>query len=160
MYTVRAQQQVSVRASCAQVFAVLTDYEHYGDIFPQVREVEVHSRDEGVCRVTLTMDLVVHLHFTLRLVEDSPVSLRWTLADANLVQQMNGSWKLTSDDDDRTCTAAYTLEVKLAGQIPRAVEQRLVTQALPEMLERLRRFVEARHSHDAARPGPMSGQTA
>jgi ribosome-associated toxin RatA of RatAB toxin-antitoxin module len=146
MYTVRAQHQVQILAPRAQVFAVLADYERYPELFAQVREVEVHARDEGVCRVSFAIDLVVHLRLTLRLVEDWPNTLRFTLADANLVQQMTGSWTLVEHENGAASQLTYAIEVKLAGQIPASVQQRWVTQVLPQMLDCVGRHAQARGS--------------
>lgn len=142
MYTVRASQDVHIRAPAAQVFRVLTDYENYPNMFDAVQSVQVHARDEGVCSVTFIIDMLVHIECKMRLVEDSPTSLRFTRADANLLQHMTGSWTLTDVADGAACTLLYALEVKLAGQIPRAVEQRLITQRLPAMLDCVRRVAE------------------
>lgn len=142
MYTLRANQEVFIRAPQAQVFAVLTDYENYPQIFDAVQSVHVHARDEGVCSVTFIIDVLVHIECTMRLVEDAPTSLRFTRTDANLLQHITGSWTLNGDASGAECTVLYALEVKLAGQIPQAVEQRLITQRLPAMLDCVRRFAE------------------
>lgn len=142
MYTIVASDKVAIRAAAAQVFAVLIDYENYPQIFDMVQSVQVHARDEGVCSVSFVIDAIVHIECILRLVEDAPLSLRFTRTDANLLQHLAGSWTLTEAASGLECTLVYALEVKLAGQIPRAVEDRLVSQRLPAMLEKVRHFVE------------------
>lgn len=141
MYTLRAQHEIKIRATCAHVFGVLTRYENYPQLFEQVVEIRVLSRHDGVSRVEFELDLGARLQYTLRLVEDAPSVLRWSLADANLLQQMSGSWTLEVDAET-ACLAHYQLEVKLAGQIPMRVQTRLVEQILPAMLERVRAQAE------------------
>lgn len=142
MYTIRASQDVLIRAPATQIFGVLTDYEHFAQMFEAVQSVHVHARDEGVCQVTFVIHVLVHIECKMRLVEDYPLSLRFTRTDANLLQHMTGSATLTEDASGAACTLVFAFEVKLAGQIPRAVEQRLVTQRLPAMLEQVRRAAE------------------
>lgn len=145
MYTIVASDKLFIRAAAARVFAVLIDYENYPQIFDMVQSVQVHARDEGVCSVSFSVDSLVHIECTLRFVEDAPTSLRFTRTDANLLQHLTGSWTLIEEASSFGCTLEYALEVKLAGQIPRATENRLLTQRLPAMLEGLRVFIE-RHN--------------
>lgn len=138
----QAEQEVIINAPMDRVFRIITDYENYGDFLPDMKSVTVESRHEGVAIVRFELELIMRVSYTLRLVEEPPRRLSWTLHEAKMIAENNGGWVL-EPDGDRT-RARYALEVKLRGLIPKSVSTRLLGTTLPEMLNRFRTYAESK----------------
>jgi ribosome-associated toxin RatA of RatAB toxin-antitoxin module len=138
----RAEHQVLIDAPIEKVFAIITDYERYPEFLPDMKEVVVVSRHEGVAVVRFELELIMRVSYTLRLVEEPPARLSWTLEEAKMVAENNGGWTLVKEGE-RT-RATYALEVKLRGLIPKSVSTRLLGTTLPQTLERFKARSEGR----------------
>jgi hypothetical protein len=83
----------------------------------------------------------MRLGYILRLVEDRPHSVVWTLEQAKMMSANDGGWKLEVVDDSHT-RATYGLEIKLRGLIPKSVTTRLIGTTLPDTLQRFKTRAE------------------
>ncbi len=137
----KAEHQLEIGAPIERVFDVISDYEHYPEFLPEMREAHVLSRQDGVVVVRFELELVMRLSYTLRLIEDRPHALTWTLEQAKMMSQNSGGWKLAPVDAKRT-HATYGLEVKLRGLIPKSVSTRLIGTTLPATMERFKTRAE------------------
>ena len=138
----RAEQQIAINAPIERVYAIVLDYESYPDFLPDMKAVTVESRHDGIAIVRFELELIMRVSYSLRLVEEPPYRVSWTLHEAKMLAENNGDWVLTRDGD-RTL-ATYALEVKLRGLIPKSVSTRLLGTTLPEMLERFKTHAEGR----------------
>lgn len=138
----RAEQQVVIDAPLSQVYAIITDYERYPEFLPDVKDVRVQSRRDGIVLVRFELELIMRVSYTLRLVEEPPARLSWTLEEAKMLAENNGGWTLAAEGE-RT-RATYSLEVKLRGLIPKSVSTRLLGTTLPQSLERFKARAEGR----------------
>jgi coenzyme Q-binding protein COQ10 len=138
----KAEHHVTLRAPIERVFAVITDYEQYPAFLPELKSVRVLSREDGVAKVRFEVELIMRVQYTLRLIEDPPTSVTWTLAESKMIARNEGHWRLERVDD-ASCRVIYGLEVKLAGMIPSSVSSRLMGTNLPQMLERFKAHTEA-----------------
>jgi coenzyme Q-binding protein COQ10 len=153
----RVEQQVVIQAPAERVFGVIVDYERYPEFLPELKSVTLLSRDDGVALVHFDVELIMRVQYTLRLVEDAPLSVKWTLAEAKVIASNTGNWRL-QPLPDASCQAVYGLEVKLAGLIPKSVSTRLMGTNLPQMLQRFKVRAEALHGRDhAAETGATKG---
>lgn len=139
-----SSHQVVVRAPPASVFQVITDYQRYPEFLPELRRVEVVSRNrnDGVAVVRFEVQLIVHVEYTLRLVEDPPFQVSWSLAAGKMLERNDGRWLLTPVEANQT-NVSYELDVQLAGQIPKSISSRLMGDTLPQMLARFAARAEA-----------------
>jgi uncharacterized membrane protein len=138
----RAEQQVVIDAPVEKVFGIITDYERYPEFLPDMKEVAVLDRHDGVARVRFELELIMRVSYTLRLVESPPLGLSWTLEDAKMMVENVGGWTLVREGE-RT-RATYALEVKLRGLIPKSVSTRLLGTTLPQTLDRFKARAEGR----------------
>ncbi|MBI3179892.1 MAG: SRPBCC family protein [Deltaproteobacteria bacterium] len=138
----KAEHELDIHAPIERVFDVISDYEQYPEFLPEMREVRVLSRHDGVAVVQFELELVMRLSYTLRLTEERPHALTWTLEQAKMMSLNSGGWKLTAKDAKRT-HATYGLEVKLRGLIPKSVSTRLIGTTLPATMERFKARAEA-----------------
>ncbi len=138
----RAEQQVLIDAPIDEVFRIITDYERYPEFLSDMKEVVVESRHDGVAVVRFELELIMRVSYTLRLVEDAPRGVSWTLDHAKMMVENNGGWTLVKEGD-RT-RATYALEVKLRGLIPKSVSTRLLGTTLPQTLQQFKARSEGR----------------
>src|SRR5262245_43010582 len=131
-----AEHEVVIDAPIERVFSIITDYERYPEFLPEMKEVRVLSRHDGVAVVRFELELIIRVSYTLRLVECAPTGLSWTLEDAKMLAENNGGWRLTKEGDKTR--AVYSLEIKLRGLIPKSVSTRLLGTTLPQTLERFK----------------------
>ncbi len=130
-----SSHQVVVRAPAASIFQVITEYQRYPEFLPELRRVAVLSRNDGVALVQFEVQVIVHVDYTLRLVENPPHEVRWSLAAGKMLARSDGRWLLTPQTDNST-QVLYELDVQLAGQIPKSISARLTGDTLPQMLAR------------------------
>ncbi len=138
----RAEEQVLIDAPIEKVFSIITDYERYPEFLSDMKEVVVVSRHDGVAVVRFELELIMRVSYTLRLVEDAPRGVSWTLEDAKMLAENTGGWTLV-EEGGRT-RATYALEVKLRGLIPKSVSTRLLGTTLPQTLQQFKARAEGR----------------
>ncbi len=126
----------------ARVFAIITDYQRYPEFLPELRSVAVRYSAAGVAVVRFEVQLIMRIAYTLRLVEDPPSKVTWSLAESKLISKNEGRWRLEEVGPEQT-RASYALEVALAGMIPASVSTRLLGSNLPQMLERFKTRAES-----------------
>ena len=136
-----AEHQVLINAAVERVFDVIVDYTRYPEFLPETKTARLLSRHDGVAVVRFDVELIVRVSYTLRLVEDPPFKVTWTLAESKMIALNSGSWRL--EPVGESTRATYGLEVKLAGMIPKSVSSRLMGTTLPHTLDRFKARAEA-----------------
>ena len=136
-----AQKSIRVAVDPETFFQVITDYEAYPDILPDMEFAEIISREDGVTTARFTINLIKRVSYTLRLVERPYEGLSWSLVEGPF-KLNSGSWKLEALDDGRTL-AHYTVEVKVGVFVPSSITNRLVGKPLPALLEAFKRRAES-----------------
>ncbi len=137
----KTEQQIVINAPIDRVFDIIVDYERYPEFLPDMRAVQVQSRHDGVAIVSFEIELIMRVGYTLRLVEDRPGSVQWSLETAKMMSSNDGGWRL-QDLKNGTTQATYGLEVKLKGLIPKSVSSRLLGTTLPDTLKRFKERAE------------------
>lgn len=138
----KVEREIVIDAPMDTVFDVITDYERYPEFLPETQDVQLVSRDNSGAVVRFELDLVMRVAYTLRLVEQRPERVSWTLEEAKVMAENNGGWRLEAAGEGRT-KATYGLEVKLRGLIPKSVSTRLMGTTLPQTLERFKARAES-----------------
>jgi coenzyme Q-binding protein COQ10 len=139
----KAEQQIVINAPIDRVFDVIVDYERYPEFLSDMRQVQLVSRNDGVALVAFELELIMRIGYTLRLVEDRPISVQWTLEKAKMMSANEGGWKLEDLGGGKT-RATYGLEIKLKGLIPKSVSSRLIGTTLPDTLQRFKARAESK----------------
>jgi ribosome-associated toxin RatA of RatAB toxin-antitoxin module len=137
----KVEQTVTMNASAERIMEVISGYEHYPDFLPEIRRVDVRSREKDTCVVLFEVQLIMRVAYTLRLVKKSQSHLEWELVDSKLMTVNAGHWKLEPAEDGTTLVT-YGLELELAGKLPASVNRRMAAEALPETLARFKSRVE------------------
>ena len=137
----KVEREIIIDAPIERVFDVIVDYERYPEFLSDMKDVEVESREDGVALVSFELEIIMRVGYTLRLVEDRPTSVSWTLEKAKMMSLNEGGWRLEALDARRT-RATYGIEVKLRGLIPKSVSTRLIGTTLPDTLARFKARAE------------------
>jgi ribosome-associated toxin RatA of RatAB toxin-antitoxin module len=138
----RAEETIVIDAPLAKVWSIITDYERYPEFLPEMFSVSIVSRHENVVVAQFNLELMMRFSYTLRLQEEPPSAVRWTLDSASMMVSNSGGWQLTAEGDKTRAT--YVLDVELKGLIPKSVKDRLIGTTLPQTLERFKRRAEGR----------------
>jgi coenzyme Q-binding protein COQ10 len=138
----RAEETIVIDAPLAKVYGLITDYERYPEFLPEMTSVSIVSRHDNVVVARFDLELMMRFSYTLRLQQDPPAAVRWTLESAGMMVANSGSWQLVAEGDKTRAT--YVLEVELKGLIPKSVKDRLIGLTLPQTLERFKRRAEER----------------
>lgn len=152
-----AEQSIYVGVRPEALFSVITDYESYPQFLSDMEAAKVISREGPVVEVEFTLNLIKRIRYTLRLTEEPPNRVSWTLVDG-MFKRNDGSWKLAEQPDGRT-KATYRIDVGVGVFLPGAIVHRLVGQTLPATLESFRDRAEAQAvakgpgAQDAPAPG-------
>jgi coenzyme Q-binding protein COQ10 len=137
-----AEKSIVIKASPAQCFKVISDYERYPEFLEDMRAARVIRRDGTFALVTFTLELVMRIEYTLRLFEEEPKGLRWSLDEGKLMKVNNGHWRL-KDLGNGSTEATYSIELELKGLIPKSVTTKLAGTTLPKTLESFKRRIES-----------------
>lgn len=135
----RATESITVYASPATVFAVVTDFEHYGDWVSDLKRVEVVTRDDEGRALDVEFRAAAFgrsTTYTLRYdYSNAPKELSWRQVEGDLTETLNGRYVFDGDGEETKVT--YDLEVELLVPIPTFIKSRaayrIQTQALREL---------------------------
>lgn len=138
----KTEEHVLIDAPASRVFEVIKSYEKYPEFLPEMKEVVVLSRNDGIVVVRFELELIMRVSYTLRLTETPPNRIDWKLEEAKMIAENNGGWRI--EEVGNQTRATYALEVKLRGLIPKSVSTRLLGTTLPQTLQRFKARAEAR----------------
>src|SRR5688572_1284598 len=104
----RAQETIVIQAPVARVFQVIRDYERYPEFLPEMQSVHVLSRHDNVVVARFELELMMRFSYTLRLQEDAPNRVSWSLEEARTLVANDGAWELEAEGPNTT-RAVYSL---------------------------------------------------
>jgi len=131
---------ISIAAPVAKVQAILFDIAQYPAWSSAIKSVEVLGKDdqERVTSAKLSIDAGM-MKDRVSLDYDwagAPQRLAFSLADADLLTEMDGAYIITAEDEDST-TVRYELTVSLSMPVPAMMrhkaEQATIDQALKQL---------------------------
>ena len=128
-----AERSIEVNVAPEALFDVISDYERYPQFLSDMEAAQVVREDGSVRDVAFTLNLIKRLRYTLRLTEQRPVRVSWTLVEG-MFKRNSGSWTLEEVGPGRT-RATYSIDLSVGVFVPGAITQRLVGKTLPATLE-------------------------
>lgn len=144
----QATERMVIRASPAQCFAVVTDFARYPDWVPDIKEVEVGSRDrEGRPDVVTFRAAAFGRSTTYTLAYDytmAPGELSWVQTGGDVTSRLDGRYVFEPSDHGDT-EVEYHLDVELRIPIPGFVKRRAEGRIIHTALGDLKARVEAVH---------------
>ena len=82
--------EVIIQVPLENFFDVLVDFECYPEFVGSVKTTEILKKEGNESQVYFELDLIQTVKYTLRMVENKPNSLRWSLVDGDLFKVMTG----------------------------------------------------------------------
>jgi ribosome-associated toxin RatA of RatAB toxin-antitoxin module len=137
-----ATRSIVINAPPERVFDVICDYEKYPQFLSEVKSIRTSGRRGNQVDIHYEVDVMKHIHYTLRMTEDRPRGLVWTFVEGELLKDNRGGWVLEPTADGKT-KAIYTVDIALGLLVPRALLSAMVESSLPKMLESFKKRVES-----------------
>jgi ribosome-associated toxin RatA of RatAB toxin-antitoxin module len=138
-----ATKAILIDAPIEKVFGIITDYEKYVEFLPEVKKIQISARSGNQVEVQHEVAMIKTVRYTLRLTEDKPSRVSWSLVKGEFMRENRGSWLLEAQGDGRT-QATYSIEMTFGPLVPRAIVNALVETSLPKMLSAFKGRAEAR----------------
>jgi uncharacterized membrane protein len=146
--TDHATEHVRVNAPLDRCFQALIDFERYPAWASDIKEAQVHRRDDEGRGVEVTWRAAaMGRSTTVRLrydYADSPTVLRWELLDGDMLRRYDGHYRLTPATDDPGSTdVEYELSVDLVVPVPGFVKRRAEARIMKAALPDLKTYIES-----------------
>lgn len=131
-----------INAPMEAVYAVVTDFERYADIIPEVTSITVHQHTDATASATLAIEVIKRLEYTLDFTLEYPYRVNWTLRQGDGLTKNTGEWWL--QEEEGGTTAIYTIDLEFGFPVPGMIKTKLIEASLPTMLGRVKKTTEAR----------------
>ena len=141
-----ARQSITIQAASSEVMSLITDFAAYPDFLPEMESTEVLHTEPGAWEVRFTIKVIRQLSYTLRLVQEGPLALSWSLLEG-VFRSNDGGWTLVGLEDGTT-QANYWIDVQMGMFVPGNIVHSLVDRGLPQTLSRFKEEAERRRAVD------------
>ena len=138
-----AHTEIEIDATPEQVMAVIEDFASYPSFLPEIEQSTVVSSGEGTWDVSFTVKIVRKFSYTLRLVQESPLRVRWTQVEGAF-KTNNGGWDLEPLDGGTRTRALYNVELQVGMFVPGNILRSLVERSMPDTVQRFKAEAERR----------------
>ena len=147
----RGEKTILVGVPLSVFWATITDYLAYPSILDDVTSAEIRERSGADVTVAFTIRVLLKgFDYTLRMREEAPHTLSWTLVSSATLAQNDGGWRLEAVSPTET-RVTYWNEVAARAWIPKTFINALIRIALPSMLRRWQTHAEQRHASGMTR---------
>jgi ribosome-associated toxin RatA of RatAB toxin-antitoxin module len=146
------QESIAIKAPIDEVYATITDFEHYPKHFPDIEKVKVHSHTKGRAKVTFEVNFMKRISYTLDFKLAPPHSITWSLVEGDFLKSNDGSWTLARLDE-RLTDATMKTTVGFSMWVPKMIAEGALKGEMHKMIECFKRAAEGR----AARHAPKGG---
>jgi len=134
--TTRGERSMVAQVPLEVFFATITDYTAYPRILEDIKTAEVVTREGNVVVVAYTLKVLLKaFDYTLRMVEERPNALSWSLVSSSSLKQNDGGWRLEALAPKLT-RVTYWNELAARSFLPKSFINGLARIALPSMLRR------------------------
>ncbi|MBS2032637.1 MAG: SRPBCC family protein [Deltaproteobacteria bacterium] len=139
----KAERSIEINAPIETVWKVITDYERYPEFLADAKRMVIRNRSASGVEVENEISVVgTSVKYTLRMVENAPKSVSWSLVSGAFMKSNDGSWKLESISPERT-KATYSIDIGVGLLVPKTIINALVDTGLPKMLDQFRGRAES-----------------
>jgi len=135
-------QSIEINAPIEACFKVICDFKNYPKFLDGMKNVKVLKQTKEKAQVEFTLDLFKRITYTLDLKMEAPGSVKWTLAEADLIKKNDGSWTLTKKSADKT-KAEYKIDIDFTIWVPGPIADFLVNSSVPATLESFKKRIES-----------------
>lgn len=132
-----ATRTIEIDVPPEQVMSVITDFDSYPEFLPEMEAIHVLRAEPPEWEVRFTVRVIRQLVYTLHLVQDDPLRLRWSMIEG-VFRANDGGWTLAPLDEGRRTHATYDIDLKVGVYVPANIVHSLVNRSLPDTLVRFR----------------------
>ncbi|HEY7726266.1 MAG TPA: SRPBCC family protein [Anaeromyxobacteraceae bacterium] len=141
-------REVLVEVPPERFYAVVRDFARYPEFVPTVKSCRERRVADAV-EVDYELDLGLKtVRYTLRLAEDPPLRMSWTLLRSDWMSVSSGSWELAGEGGRTRAVYAVDIQVRKPPLVPQSLVDRITDELtrvqLPRMLEAFKRRAEGR----------------
>jgi coenzyme Q-binding protein COQ10 len=153
------QEQAGSKSAIANVpidffWSLISDYERYPDIVEDVRTAKVIERRGADVIATFTARVFLKsFGYTIRLTEDKPRRLTWTLVQSDSFVANDGGWELEAIGPEQT-RINYWMSIKSNLWLPKTFVNAAARLALPSVLKRWCDYAENEWRKQGSRARP------
>lgn len=161
---VAMQEQAGSKTAIAHVpidffWSIITDYERYPQIVDDVRKARIVERRAGETVATFTAKVFLKsFDYTIRLVEDKPRKLTWSLVESGSFTANDGGWELEAVGPNET-KVHYWMSLQTKLWLPKSFVSAAANLALPSVLKRWIAFSEAEWARRGSGAAPSHPAT-
>lgn len=139
--------EVLVGVPVERFFELVRDYDRYSEFVPTVKSCRAR-RGAGGTEVDYELDLGIKtIAYTLRLDEEPPRRVRWSLVKSDWMKVSNGSWELSDERGKTRAVYSVDIQVRKPPLVPQSLVDRVTDELtrvqLPRMLEAFRKRAES-----------------
>jgi uncharacterized membrane protein len=128
-----------------EAYAVLLQTEEHPKFMPRLLSIEKYYEEGNVKGIKETIKVVLSKVTYHILQEKNPdaLTLAWKLdkTKPNDIKDTSGSWQFRARDE-KSCYVLYSVSVESGAFIPKAIENFLMNQDLPEVVNALKKHIE------------------
>jgi len=125
-----------------QVYDLITNFEAYPRLFPELKAARIIDRRPGVVRVEFRAEVVLAVRYVLDLVCDpDALTIDWTFVEGEIVTDSVGGWRFTAVPEGTKVEyrAGMTIKAPLPAFIVRRATDALVAASIPGMFAAIER---------------------
>jgi len=115
-----------------QFFKILTDFDSYSTVLPEVKSCKVLKTEGGRKLVEFKVSVIKAFTYNLWITEEAPKRMSWVLESGDIFKTTTGSWELV--DKGGKTEATYIVEAEFKVFVPGMVAKALVSVNLPNMM--------------------------
>jgi uncharacterized membrane protein len=143
-----ARQEATIKATAADLWAALVDFEDYPLWARDLKQVEVLERDAEGRAVLVSFRAAAMGRSTTYVLryshDDAPHRLPWVLERGDIMRRLDGEYRFEPiRGDDASTHVVYELEVDLIIPLPGFVKRRAEHKIMHTALDELRVYVES-----------------
>jgi coenzyme Q-binding protein COQ10 len=131
-------------ASVDEVFRVVTDYERYADMIPDIFSAEILRRDDTVVDVRFKYHLVIagDLSITRRFEHHDRARVEFSTLDGDL-GELSGTWKFEPTAEPGKTRVSYQATLKPRFEASGFLVRYVLRSEAPRILDRVERLAKA-----------------
>lgn len=138
----RGKKSIEVPVPIEAFWATITDYLAYPQILDEIKTSRIVERDAGGAVVAFEIRVLFkRFDYVLRLTEEAPTRLSWSLESSSTLAQNDGGWELEALGPELT-RVTYWNELAARSFLPKSFINALARIALPSMLRRWSRYAQ------------------
>ncbi len=139
-----ASRDIVIEVPPKDFFDVISDYERYPEILPEMISAQIVHRDDAKTVAEFTINIIKRVSYTLALVERPPYRLEWELVKGPF-NKNSGCWQLEELENGWT-HAHYSVDVSVGIFVPKSVSNRVVGKTMPAVLNHFKHWAETHPS--------------